>query len=430
MKPGLLLISLTVTLMFNQGCVAGAEYPQEILYPFWETGETKLLVNPYLDQSFIDYLVSNDVYPVIDRDGSTLFYFSENEEFGCVGICDRIVLGEYVMASNSMETEAFPALPQLENQVVVGDDNLKRHIESVNTLREILSHDDVALDEFEKILLENNQDPLKRLYYENAYDDVFDYAIEEMRNIDPGAYNSIANSIDEGDLDGAVNSFENFMNESYNIDSAFDASDLYSALENGNIGTKQFEELLENVIDRMAENEGFDIDPQDLDRLSELLNSEEFGDITDKISENIENNPEIFDKIKDLSGNILDSPQSRELFEEAIREMMENVKWEHIQRLIDLFNKIDNKEELMQTLMEGFSKHMRELLRTGKADEIKSFMDDEKLMQLTNQAMQSFSTGFLDQLRELISNIPIEFAYVLALVVTITTLIMLAKIKM
>ncbi len=429
MKLGLLLISLTVTLVFNQTCVSAAEYPEELLYPFLEIGERKILVNPYLDQSFLDYLESNGVYPVIGKDGSTLFYFSENEEFGCLGVCDQIVLGDYIMGSQTMEPEAFAELPKLENQVVIGNEELERHIDSVNALREILSDDPVALDEVEKALLESNQDPLKRVYYENAYEDVFDYAIEDLKG-DPDAYNSIVRNLEIGNLEGGVNAFESFISENYDLDESFDVSDLYSALEDRKIGPKQFEELLENVLDRIAENEGIDIDLEGLDRFSELLGTEEFDSIMDKVTEAIENNPETFDMIKELSEDILKSPESKEMFQEAVKKMMENVNWESIQRVMDLFNKMDNKEKLLETLIEGVGEYMRELAESGKADEIKSLMTDENLIKLMDKAFQSFSESFLDVLRNWVEDIPIEFAYILALAVTITTLIMLARIKM
>jgi len=428
MKPRLFLISLIATLAFSQPVMCAEGSSAEVVYPFIEAANNTVLLNPYLHHSFLEYLYNQSVYPVIGEDGFPLFYYSANETFGCEGICSNITMNNYVFGSETLNISAGPDMEIFPESLVVGNSQIEDSMDIINSMRTTLADNPDALGEFERQLLESQEDYLRSTYFENAYEDVFDYALDELKNY-PEIYDSLRRNVRMNDLDGAVEDLERYLNENFDIDEAYDMSNLYSALEDKKIGQIQLEEFMRNVLEKMAENEGVVLDAGDIEKFSEMLDSEEFKRAADKASEMLESNPEDFEKVLDLAEKGLESPEAKEMFKDAVKEMLEHADWDSVKKVMDLFNKLENKQQLLETLMEGFSEHMRDMVRDGKIDEIKEMLEDSKLMEMLTEAAQSFSEGFLEQLGDWVKEIPIEFAYVIAVAATIATLIMLIKIK-
>jgi hypothetical protein len=428
MNQRLFLVSLIATLIFSQPAVYAAEPPVEVVYPFIGAANGTLLTSPYLHQSFLDYLYNQSVYPVIGEDGTPLFYYSENETFGCSGICSNITMNDYVFGSERLGAPAGTGMDVLDESVVVGNSEIEGYIDTVNTLRSSLAGNQQALQELEMQLLEGQEDYLTSTYFKNAYDNVFDYAIEEVMN-DPETYSSLRWNVKTNDVGEAVSDLEKYLSENYDIDGAYDMSSLYSALQDKKMGQLQMEEFMRNVLDRMGDMEGVDLDTADLEQFSDLLNSDEFKEASDKAMDMLEENPELFEDVLDLAEKVADSPETMDMFKEAVDKMFENADWDSVQNVMDLFNKLENKDQLLETLMEGVSEHMREMVKEGKIDEIKGMLEDPKMLEMMTEAAQSFSQSFMEQMGDWASEIPIEFAYVIAVVATIATLIMLNKIK-
>jgi tetratricopeptide (TPR) repeat protein len=419
---------LIATLIFSQAAVWAQEPSVDVVYPFLEADNQTLLLNPYMHDSFLGYLNNQSVYPIIGEEGFPLFYYSANETFGCDGVCSNITMNNYVFGSEMMNITPGPGMDVLDESVILGSSEIEEFMDIVNSIRTTLADDPDALAEFEKQLLEDQEDMLRSAYFENAYDDVFEYAVEELKK-DPETYDSLRRDIVMNDLDSAVEELERYLAENFDIDEAYDLSNLYSALEDKKIGQIQLEEYLNNVLDKMAEMENVDLNTDDIEKFSELMNSEEFKKAADKATDMLEDNPEAFEELLELAERGLESPEAREMFKDAVKEMLERADWESIQKLMDLFNKMDNKQQLLETLMEGFSEHMREMVQEGKIDELKGMLDDPKVREMMLEAAQSFSQTSLEMLADWTKEIPIEFAYIIALAATIATLIILYKIK-
>ncbi len=427
MNRSSLLISLIATLIFSQPALA-AEPSYDMVYPFIEATNETILARPVLHQSFLEYLQNQSVYPVIGEDGVPLFYYSGNESYGCTGICDNITMNNYVFGSERLDAASLEGMDVIDDSVVVGNREIEEFMDIINGIRSSLADNPEALVEFEKQLLGDQEDILTSTYYENAYDDVFDYAIDDIMN-DPELYDSLRRNVRSHDLDGAVEDLERYLSENFEIDEAYDISNLYTALENKKIGPVQIEEFMKNVLDAMAEMEGVELDTEDFKRFSELLNSDGLKKAADRASEMMENNPEAFEEVLDLANEALDDPATMEMFREAVDKLFENADWESVNEVLDLFNKLENKEQLLETLMEGFTDHMRDMVKEGKIDEIKRMLEDPQMMETMMKATQTFSQTALEMLSDWVKEIPIEFAYVIAIAATIATLIMLAKIK-
>jgi tetratricopeptide (TPR) repeat protein len=428
MNRRLFLISLIATLAFSQPAMCADETPMEVVYPFIGATNGTLLASPYLHDSFLEYLYNQSVYPVIGEDGTPLFYYSENGTFGCTGICSNITMNDYVFGSERLEATEGAGMDVLDESVVVGNREIEGYIDAVNSLRSSLAGNQQALQQLEMQLLEDQQDYLTSTYFENAYDNVFDYAMEEVMN-DPETYSSLRWNVKTNDVEEAVSDLEKYLSENYDIDGAYDMSSLYSALQDKKMGPLQLEEFMQNVLDRVGDMEGVDLDTADLDCFSEMLNSDEFKQASGKAMEMLEENPELFEDVLDLAEQAMDSPEAKDMFKQAVDEMFENADWESVQKVMDLFNKLENKDQLLETLMEGVSEHMRDMVREGKIDEIKGMLEDPEMIEMMTEAAQSFSQSILEQFGDWASQIPIEFAYVIAVIATIATLIMLNKIK-
>jgi hypothetical protein len=365
----------------------------------------------------------------MDDDGLPLFYYSENKSFNCNGVCSNITMNNYSFGSKMLDPSGFQAAETLDGPVVLGNPGVEDYVDTANSIRESLGDNPDALAEFERQLLEDQEGFLKRTYIDNSYEDVWDYALEEMMRDDPKAYDSLKWSTRMGDLDGAVSDIENYLGDNFDINEAYDMSSLYSAIENKKIGQAQLGEFMRNVMKQMAENENVKLNTDDLERFSKMLNSPEFENMMDNVLEKIEENPEAFDRLKDIAQEAMSRPETMEMFREAVDRMFENADWDSVNRVMDIFNKLENKEQLLETLMEGTSRHMREMVKNGKIDEIKEMLTDPQLIETMMKAAQSFSQSFLEQAGEWAEQIPLEFAYIVALAATIATLIMLIKLK-
>jgi hypothetical protein len=422
------LVSLIATLIFSPTVICSAEPPLDMVFPFRESANDTVLARPYLHQSFLEYLQNQSVYPVIGEGGVPLFYYSGNGSFGCMGICDNITMNNYVFGSERLDVTALEGVDVIDESVVVGNREIDDFIDIINSIRTSLAENPQALGEFEKQLLEDQKDVLTRTYYENAYDDVFDYAVDDIMNY-PEIYGSLRRNVRSDNLEGAVEDLERYLGENFDIDEAYDMSNLYSALEDRKIGPMQLEEFMRNVLDSVAEMEGAELDTADLDKFSDLLNSDEFKQAADKAAEMIEKNPQVLEDVLDLADKVLDNPATMDMFREAVDRLFENADWDAVNEVIDLFSKLDNKEQMIETLMEGFTEHMRDMTKEGKIDEIKQMLEDPQMLETMMKATQTFSQTFLEMLGEWVKDIPLEFAYVVAIAATIATLIMLAKIK-
>jgi len=428
MKLRLFLISLIATLIFSQPLLRAEDNGVEVIYPFIEAESQTLVLSPYLQESFLEYLKSNSVFPVIDSDGFPLFYYSDNETFGCYGVCSNITMNNYSFGSKLVNITGFPVPEILPESVIVGSPAIESSMNTMNSIRASLAENPAALAEFERQLLEEQEGYLRSVYFANAYGDVWDYALDEIKH-DPEIYNSILKNMHLGNLEGSIDGLEKHLLENFDINEAYDLSNLYSAIENKKIGQAQIEEFMRNVLKRMSEEENIDLNLEDLDKLSDMLNSDEFKRAMDKAMEMIEENPEAFEKLQDLANEMLARPETQEVFKQALKELMERGDWDSVKKLLDVFNKMDNKQQLMETMMEGFSDHMRDMVTEGKLDEIKELISDEKLRKMMLESAQSFSKGIFENLADWAKETPVELAYIVALAAVIAALILFMKMK-
>lgn len=429
MKEKLFLTFLTATLIFSQPVLA-EESEIEVTYPFIGSGEDVLISNPYLQGSFLDFLEENSVHTVIDKSGIPLLYYSENQSFGCQGICSNISMNNYTLGSSILDVPGL--LPgDINESMVFGNRDIEETMDTMNAIRESLGDNPEALSGFESQLLEQQEGFLRGVYFENAYDDVWDYALEEIKK-DPEVFGSLMKHIGMKDIGASVGDLEKFLSENFDINSAYDMSSLFSALENRQMGQAQMGEFMRNVLERLSEQQGIDLnlDDIDLEGFSELLDSDEFKNTMEKALEMIEENPEMFEHLKELAEEMLERPETMEVFKEALKEMLEKADWESISKLIELFSKMDNKQQLLEAMMEGATEHMREMAESGMMDEIQEKLNDPELRKMLMEAAQSFSKGILDDLVERIEQTPMGFAYIIAILAVIATLIILMRIKL
>jgi hypothetical protein len=429
MRARLFLAFLTITLISSQSAPAeGTEI--EVTYPFMDAGRDVLILNPYLEESFLGFLRENSVYAVMERDGLPLLYYSEDEALGCRGICSNITMNNYTLGSKILDASGIRATEFFNESMVAGSSGIENLTDTINSIRASLAGNPEALAGFERQLLEEQEGYLRSTYFGNAYDDVWGYALEEIKKR-PEVYSSLTGHINMGDIEGSIADLEGFLNEGFDISGAYDMFSLFSAIENKRIGQVQLDEFMRNVLKRLSEEENMELnlDDIDLDMFSDLLKSEEFKNAMEKALETIMENPELFDRLGDLADEMLSMPETKEIFKEAVKEMLRHADWESVMKLMELFNKIDNKQQLLEALMEGTSEHMREMVQSGMADEIMQQLEDPELMETFMETVQDFSKGTLESLTEWAEETPMALAYVIAIAAVIATLIILMKIK-
>lgn len=417
------LIFLTVMIASSQTVLAGGT---GITYPFTGAGRDVLIENPYMDESFLDFLEGNSVYALMGLDGIPLFYYSENESFDCQGTCGSISMNNYTFGSGILNLSGISPEETINSSVVVGNGDIEGLMDTINSVRANLSGSPEALAGFEEQLLEEQEGFLRSAYFENAYGDVWDYALEEIRR-DPEVYGSIMRHLKAGDIGGSIGELEGFLEENFDVNEAYDISSLFSAIENRRMGQMQLDEFMRNALERISEEGGMELGDMELEEFSDLLGSEEFGEVMDRALEAAEENPELFDRLGELADEMLSRPETREVFKEAVREMMENADWESVRGLMELFNQMDNKQQLLETLMEGASEHMREMVQSGMMDEIGEQLEDPELRETLMETAQGFSKGVLEGIADWMEETPMAVAYLIAAAALVATLIILMK---
>ncbi len=423
MKRKLLLSSFLLTLVFSISGVLGKEI--NLTYPYEPINESLLILRPYLDSSFLNYLKDNLVYPVIDKDGTPIFYYSENESFGCKGICDNITIRNYTLTSKIFNG-TFPNY--LNESLILGGNETEEIINSINAIRLSLNNNPQALNDFENYLLENH-DYLKSVYFNEKYETVWDYIIEKIKEDNYPLYNSIIMNLNKGDIEESVKLLENYLKENFDINRAYDLSDLYSAFEEGKIGEIQAKEILENILKKLAEERGIRINPEDINKFSELINSPEFKEALEKAMEKIKENPELYDRIQDLAREMMQREEFREMLKNAFKEALKNMDWKTMKEILDIISKMDNKEEIIKEIMESASDYMRQMAEEGKLNEIMNSLESPEIKEMVSEAMKSFSGGILDQIKNLGKTVSSELVYLLAIISIITMLLVLTKLK-
>lgn len=430
MKKILWLIFLTAILNFSVN--ANAADPEfGVVYPFANASTDTFVLKPYLHQSFLDFLEKNSVQAVIDKDGLPIIYFSEEPRFGCSGFCSSITINNYTFGSKSLDISRLPPLQIMEETMIIGNSGIEHYTDIMNAIRTSLKDDSEALADFERYLLGEQEGFLRGTYYDELYEDVWDYAVSNIQE-NPDLYGSLLKDLKTGNMKEAIDRLEDYMKSEFDINGAFDMTNLYSAIENGQLGNVHIEEFMRNVLERIAEMENIDIDLDDIDfeGLSELLNTDEFKEAMRKVSELMENNPEMFDRLADLAKEMMKNPETREVFKEALKEMMKNADWDTMKNLMDAFSKMENKQELMEMLMESMGEYMREMAESGQMDEMMNLLDDPAIKEMMSEAFQHFSQEMLESVWDWIKKIPVEVSYVVALIAIIATLVILMKLRM
>jgi tetratricopeptide (TPR) repeat protein len=418
-------------LSFNAQLACAAEPEFDVVYPFINATNTTLVLEPYLQRSFLAFLENNSVQAVLGEDGLPIVYFSQEPRFGCSGFCSNITMNNYILGSKSLNLSGISAEQVMEEMMVIGDSGIEGSIDTINAIRESLGSDPEALASFERYLLEQQEGLLRGTYYDERYEDVWDYALSGIQG-NPSLYNNLVNNLRMENMQGAVDKLEEYLQGNFDINGAFDMENLYSALENGQLGSMQTEEFMQNVLKRIAENENLkiDMDKFDMEGLSDLLKTDEFREMMEKASEAMKNNPEAFDKLQDIAKEMMERPETKEVFKEALKEMMEKSDWETIKNLMEAFSKMENKQELMETLMKSAGEYMKEMVESGQMDELTKMMNDPALKDMMAEASQYFSQEMAESIWDWIKETPIEVAYVVALIAIIATLLILMKLRL
>jgi len=410
-----------------------------VIYPFMNAVNETLVLDPFFHQSFLDFLKNNSVEAIIDKDGLPLVYFSGEPggpRFGCEGFCPVISINNYTFGSKALNDSGLANMQDMQimnESMVVGNGEIENSIDTINAIRADLGNNPQALADFERYLLEQQEGLLRGTYYDERYKDVWDYAVSDIQK-DPGLYNSLVNDLRMDDIEGAISKMDDYLKNNFDIDGAFDLENMFSGLENGQLGNMQTEEFMRNVLERIAETENMEniknaLDNIDLEKLSDLLKKDGFSEMMKKANEMMKNNPEMFDRLDDIAKEMLERPETRDVFKEALKEAMKNGDWEAIKNLMDAFSKMDNKQELMETLMQGMGEYMREMVESGQMENMMKQMDDPAMKDMMSEAFQSFSQDIAENMWDWIKKTPIEFSYVVALVAIIATLLILMKLK-
>jgi hypothetical protein len=415
---------------------AAAESGFNVIYPFAEAANGTLVLRPFFQQSFLAFLENNSVQAVLDNDGLPLAYFSGEPRFGCEGFCPAISMNNYTFGSKSLNSSGLANMQDMRimnESMVIGNEGIEQSVDTMNAIRASLGGNPQALAAFERYLLEQQDGFLREAYYDELYKDVWDYAASGIRK-DPGLYNSLLNDLRTDDINGAISKMDDYMQGNFDINGAFDLENMYSAIENGELGNMQTEEFMRNVLKKIAETENMgsiknSLDNVDLEKLSGLLKTDEFRKMMEKAGEMMKDNPGMFGKLGDLAKEMLERPETAEVFKEALKEMMKKGDWESIKSLMDAFSKMDNKQELMETLMKGMGEYMREMVESGKMDEMMKQMNDPAMKEMMAEASKSFSQGMLENAWDWIKKTPVEFSYVVALIAIIVTLAILMKLR-
>ncbi|MEE9323605.1 MAG: hypothetical protein V3U72_03595, partial [Candidatus Aenigmarchaeota archaeon] len=363
------------------------------------TSTETLVLEPYLQQSFLDFLEKNSVQAVIDKDGLPIVYFSEEPRFGCSGFCSNITMNNYTFGSKSID-EPKPALMQImEESMVIGNRGIEHSIDTINAIRASMKDKPGALADFERYILEEQEGFLRKTYYDELYEDVWDYGLSGIRE-NPDLYNSLLKNMRMDDMEGAINMMEEYLQSNFDINGAFDLESMYSAIENSRLGNMHVEEFMRNVLKRLAETENLEIDLDgiDLEKFSDLLKTDEFREMMKRASEMMKNNPEMFDRLHDIAKEMMERPETKEVFKDALKEMMKNSDWDTMKNLMEAFSKMENKQELMEMLMKGMGEYMKEMVESGQMDEMVKLMDDPAIREMMSEAFQYFSQEMVESI--------------------------------
>jgi hypothetical protein len=408
MKPRQLLAFLPITLILINSAAA----EPGITYPF--DGSSGAVLNPYMDSTFLEYLKTQSVYPVLDKDGLPLFYLSENPAYGCTGICDHVQAGSYFLGSKSLDHADAPA-GAVDSSILMGSSGTEQAINSANAMRQALSGDTQALDAFERRLLENEAGALKSSYMAERYDSVWDYALETLQKT-PDIYNSLADSVAKGDLPGSASTFEDYIRENFDVSRAFDSTSLYSALENEMLGQMQAGELMQNTLKELSGRLGKNMNTDMIGDYSELMKSQEFRSAMEKALGEIKKNPEAYEQLRDMAGEMMKDERMRQALSDMMKEMINKGDWKSVADLAKIMSELGGGKDVVNSMMEGFTRYMRDLAKEGKLEKAADMLSDPEMKKALDEAMKVFSQSILEMLQKYIADFLKEYAYVMAVV--------------
>lgn len=423
-QPGAFFLIILVLVSLQ----AVAARALDVTSPLGQDGDGRVIANPYMHESFLDYLKSNSVYPVLGKDGVPLFYYSENKAFGCTGICDTVSTNGYTLGSRNADLSSTDPARLIDSSLLMGDSATQEATNTLNAMRQSLSGNPEGLDLLERQILENQEGAIKGSYMSERYGSVWDYALEKLQQ-DPSAYNNLLNNVAGGNLPASAGALDDYLKSNFNINSAFDASSLYSALESGMLGPMQSAELMENVLDQLSGQLGKNMDLSKLSEYSPLMNTPEFRQAMENALNEIEKNPESYQRMKDMINSMMQDEQSRQVLRDLMTEMIKKGDWEALKNLSKIFSELGNSKELMAELMKGITEHMREMIANGKMDEISKLLDDPEMKQMFDEALKAFSESFFEQLQKYIGDFLGEYAYVLAVVAVAAALLVFYRMK-
>lgn len=376
--------------------LAFAELP--VIYPFDKSGSA-VIARPYFEKSFLDYLREVSIFPILDEGGSPAFYYSAD----CASGCTNISINNYTFGSST-----FAKSETGLSAVVIGHPNFSDSINSINFLR--LSLGSKALADMERSLLAE-QFPFRQEYYDARYTDVWDYAIDAIKK-NSTVYSELTERIRAKDYAAAAEALKKYLDENFETNALYDALNLYDALDKGRIGPIQYNELMENVLRNL------DVPEAELESLLKGLESEQFREALKKAMEAAEKD----ENLKRLAKEILNN---KELMDSLMKELVKN---NALKEFFDLFMKLENKDEIIRSIMRASTEYMRELVSEGKMDDISKSLEGE-FKEIAESLANSFGRSILDTIGDWGSSASRELAYVLTAVALAVMAIILFKMR-
>ncbi len=358
-------------------CLFEAAHAYVVIDPY-SVSEEMIVANPVFDDFFMQELISNQVIPVF-KDGSVDFYIADEAScfFNDGDACVAIPCGNLICGSNRFQNADYTVPVIIDDGLISGNTQLHDMALAMDALRYSAIESPEHLSMVENKIMELDSSVLDETYVENRYGSSISNLInDELSGTED--FSRIQDLLNQQRTSEAISLLDEYFAQNYDISPVYDSTDLYTAMNNKQIGPMQYSAILNTLMDEY----GGGSQPMDfLMNQSEILNSTFGRDLMDQVLKEIAENPEM---LKDLQNSMdsLDNEMFQELMSKALEESFKNP--ELLKKYLEMLPELLKDEQIRELLLKSAADALRQMQESGELGEL---MDNINSPDLQKQVM-------------------------------------------
>lgn len=368
------------------------------------------ILQPLFDSYFTDQLYSEGIYPVVTN-GSVDFYVTAANK-SCHSfagdVCSAVFCGNAICGSSTFSAP-FSAIGNgtLESAFLTGNNVTHEAITRLNALRYATIKAGGDISQIENSIASEFNTMIDTTYIQKRYGSSVGNMIDERILQDP-ALSGLDYMLRTRDTQGAISLLDKYFAENYNFSSVYDSNDIYSAINNKQIGPMQYTEIMDTIMQKYGlENQIFDFMNK-----SGILNSTLNSEAMEQALEEIAKHPEWLEQIK-KSMDRYDPKMFDNLMSKVLEETFKNK--DILKKYMDVMSDMLSNEKMRDTFLKASAQAIRKMQASGELDKLLDGIKDINLQEKIMDEMKKSAPSMLDRLLDEIKS-NIEWKYVLPII--------------